>query len=233
MLSETARRAVEAYGGEARWKAALAVEATYSAGGEAFVAKRRPVFEHASITVPLAAPGARIRPIDRRGNVGVLEGTSVRLESARGKVITSRTDPRSLFPGGRRAHWWDRLDFAYFAGYAMWNYMTLPALLLRDDIAWREAGAGVLDATFQSNLPTHCPEQRFYFDASTGLLTRHDYTAEVFGEWAKAAHVVLEHGLWQGIPYASKRRVTPRTPDGQAAPAPILIWIEVHEWRLL
>jgi hypothetical protein len=233
VLSETARRAVEAYGGEARWKAASAVEAIFSAGGEAFVAKRRPFFERASITVPVAAPGARIRPVDRRGHVGVLEGNSVRLEGARGKVIASRTDPRSLFPGGRRAHWWDRLDIAYFAGYAMWNYLTLPALLLRDDIAWREAEPGVLDATFPAHLPTHCPDQRFHFDPSTGLLTRHDYTAEVFGEWARAAHVVLEHGSWEGVPYPSKRRVTPRMPDGHVAENPVLIWIELHEWRLL
>ena len=29
-----------------------------------------------------------------------------------------------------------RLDQAYFAGYAFWNYLTLPALLLRPDVEW-------------------------------------------------------------------------------------------------
>ena len=36
--------------------------------------------------------------------------------------------------------------------------------------------------------------QRFRMDPATGLLVQHDYTAEVFGNWAKAANVVLVHG---------------------------------------
>jgi hypothetical protein len=233
MLTQTARRAIDAYGGEARWRGASAVEAVFSAGGAAFVAKKRPTFEWAHVHVSIAEPRVRLRPVDRRGTAGVLEGERVWLESARGKTIASRDDPRRLFPGGRRAHWWDRLDMTYFACYAIWNYLTLPALLLRDDIAWTEPAPGVLDARFPPHLPTHCAEQRFHFDAATGLLAQHDYTAEVFGEWAKAAHVVLEHGTWEGIPFPAKRRVTPRLPDGQPAADPVLIWIDVREWRLL
>ena len=173
-----------------------------------------------------------MRPIDRRGNVGVLEGHTVRIEDARGDVVASRSDPRSQFPYRRRLFWWDCLDFIYFAGYAFWNYLTLPALLLRDDIDWTEVREGTLKARFPPHLPTHCEVQRFHFDPATGLLRQHDYTAEVFGGWARAAHVILEHGNREGLPFPSKRRVTPRGPGGRPLPGPVLVWIEVQSWEL-
>jgi len=29
---------------------------------------------------------------------------------------------------------WDALDFTYFAGYALWNYLTTPFLLIYKDV---------------------------------------------------------------------------------------------------
>ena len=150
-----------------------------------------------------------------------------------GNVLKSRSESRDKFPYGRRLLWWDALDQTYFAGYALWNYMAFPALLLRDDIEWTEPQEGTLDARFPPHIPTHCEHQRLHFDPVNVLLRRHDYTAEVFGGWAKAAHVILEHGRGDGIPFPSRRRVTPRGPAGRPLPFPVLVWIEVHEWRLL
>ena len=67
----------------------------------------------------------------------------------------------------------------------------------------------------------------------TGLLRQHDYTAEVFGGWAKAANVVLEHGERDGVLFASKRRVTPRRGDGRPRRWPLLVAIDVHDWQLV
>lgn len=231
-LSPTARRALEAYGGEERWRSATAVEVTLSAGGLAFRLKWRKAFRNVHGRIKLAGPGARLDPIDRRGRIGVLDGTDVRLEDRNGNVLRSRSDPRGKLPYGRRLLWWDALDQTYFAGYALWNYMAFPALLLRDDIEWTEPQEGTLDARFPPHIPTHCEHQRFHFDQETGLLRRHDYTAEVFGGWAKAAHVILEHSRSDGIPFPSRRRVTPRGPGGRPLPFPVLVWIEVHEWQL-
>ena len=38
---------------------------------------------------------------------------------------------RAQFSHWRRSLYWDALDFAYFSGYAMWNYLSLPFLLRR------------------------------------------------------------------------------------------------------
>ena len=233
MLSPTAQRALDAFGREARWRAASAVEATFSAGGLAFRLKWRPEFRRLHIRADVWEPRVSLRPLDRRGNVGVLEGHAVRIESESGERVASRADPRSEFPYGRRLLWWDALDQLYFAGYAMWNYLTLPTLFLRDDIEWTEVAEHTLEARFPSHLPTHCDVQRFHFDPATGLLREHDYTAEVFGGWARAAHVVLEHGSREALPFASKRRVTPRRGNGQPWPGPVLVWIEMHAWRLV
>lgn len=231
-LVPTARRALDAYGGEERWRRARAIELTLSAWGWAFRLKWQRPARRALARLQIAEPHVEITPIDRVGHRGVLEGLGVRIETPGGEVIETRDDPRSRFPYGRRLLWLDTLDQTYFACYALWNYMTLPALLLRRDIAWTELGAGTLEARFPRSLPTHCETQQFHFDPDTGLLRQHDYTAEVFGGWARAAHVVLEHGEWQGVPYTSRRRAFPRGPGGRPRPAPLLVGIEIEDFRM-
>ena len=163
----------------------------------------------------------------------VLDGNSVRIESSSGEVLERRDDPRRFFPYGRRTFRWDDLDLAYFACYASWNYQILPALLLRDDITWKQISDTTLEARFPPEIPTHSPLQRFHFDAATGLLQQHDYTALVFASWARAANVVLELGVSDGIHYPSRRRVTPRRGDGQPRNFPLLVGIEIEDWRLV
>ena len=65
------------------------------------------------------------------------------------------------------------------------------------------------------------------------LLIRHDYTADVIGTWAKAAHIVLEHGVSDGVAFSKRRRVTPRGSDGAPKGGPLLIGIDIDEWRLV
>jgi hypothetical protein len=184
------------------------------------------------VTVEVHEPYARLTPHEWAGEAGVLRGGDARLETAEGHVTAARPDARSAFGGLRRALWWDRLDLVYFAGYAFWNYLAFPGLLLREDVAWRQLSPVLLEGTFPPSLPTHCPVQRFHVNEA-GLLVRHDYTAEVVGRWARAAHVVLAHASWRDLPYPSHRRVTPRTRAGRALPGPTLVEIRVHEWRLV
>ena len=175
-----------------------------------------------------------MQPWDKHGNRAVFDGDvdEVRIESAEGEVLSSRKNPRRLFPYGRRLFRWDDLDAAFFSGYASWNYLTLPRLLLRDDIAWEQLSEAALEASFPAAFPTHSAVQRFHFDPATGLLRQHDYTAEVFGGWAKAANVVLEHTLSDGVPYPSRRRVTPRAGSGKPRPFPLLVGIEISDYRM-
>jgi hypothetical protein len=181
----------------------------------------------------IAEPYVISSPIDRRGSRSLFERNSVRIERTDGKLASYRDNPRSFFPKGRRRIFWDRLDAAFFSSYALWNYLTFPALLFRDDIEWSQPAEQTLEARFDPAVPTHSAVQQFHFDADTGLLRQHDYTAEVFGDWARAANVVLEHAEWEGVPYPSVRRVTPRAADGSPRPWPALVFIEISDWRLL
>jgi len=233
MLLPTAERALEAYGGASRWKAAARIEATVTTGGLLHVMKLRRPLHNAGLVMAVSEPKITLSPIDGANLTGVLDGAAVRLEDQTGSTVQSRDNPRALFPGGRRQFYWDLLDFTYFAGYAFWNYFCLPALLLRDDINWSEPAANTLVGEFPDSLPTHCRTQQFHFDESTGLLRQHDYTPDAIGQWAKAAHVVLKHSESDGIPYTASRRVTPRKRDGRPSSLPVLVWIEVREWKLV
>jgi hypothetical protein len=232
MAGSLSKLVLEAYGGEARWRAAGSVDAVVSAAGWAFRLKFQPPDDHIQVRLATGKPLARYTPADR-GLTAVLEGQSVRLEDGSGNVVERRADPKRYFPYGRRALWWDALDRAYFSAYALWNYLTFPALLLRTDIEWTELPGSRLEARFPESLPTHSERQTFFIDPASGRLLRHDYTAEVFGKWARAANVVLEHGTTEdGIAYPSHRRVTPIGPGGKPLPGPVLVDIHVHSWRL-
>ncbi len=201
MLSSTARQAVEAYGGEQRWRDATALAVVFSAHGWAFRLKLQPPDNQTPVRVEIAQPRVRYPLIGRPGWTAFLDGQSIRLEDPDNRIVEERHHPKENFRKFRRLLWWDDLDRAYFAAYALWNYLTL---LLREDIEWRETAPGRLEARFPAHLPTHCERQSFHFDPATGLLQRHDYTADVFGSWARASNVVLEHDLWNGLPYVSR-----------------------------
>jgi hypothetical protein len=233
-MRPTALKAVQAYGGQDRWAAAKVLEAEFSADGLAFRLKRRPPFKRARIVMDTQRPYARITPIGRNPEIaGVWDGVDVRLEHADGRVLAQRPDARRRFPYGRRLFYWDDLDMAYFANYAMWNYLTLPVLLMRRSIIWQEIDAGLLEAHFPASIPTHNTFQRFRFDPDTGLLRQHDYTAEVIGRFAKAANVVLAHTAFNGLRFTSHRLITPRNAQGRPMRGPVLIEIRVHTVNLI
>lgn len=165
---------------------------------------------------------------------------TVRRIGANGATVEERADPRSLFfgrSGLRRNLRWDALDTAYFAGYAMWNYLATPLLLTREGVEVREgepwsAPGGErwrrLDATFPEPLHTHSRQQTFWFGPD-GLLRRHDYTAEVVGGWAKAGHLVSDHREFDGLVFPTRRRVKPRGPANRTLPGPTLVWLDLDE----
>jgi hypothetical protein len=232
-LSATAQRAIQAYGGAERWAKVERIEVELSVSGWLFRLKWQPAIVHGVAVVQAHEPHARLTPIDRKGNTGVFESDFVRIEDATGHHVEGRTRPRRLFPWGRRALYWDRLDQAYFSGYALWNYLTLPVLLGRADLGWQELEDGVLEAHFPPEVPTHCPVQRFVFDRQSGLLRELHYGADVVGPFARAVNVVLEHRSADGVPYPAVRRVVPALPGGRPAPGPLLVGIEFHQHRLV
>jgi hypothetical protein len=114
----------------------------------------------------------------------------------------------------RRLFSWDDLDFTYFAGYATWNYLTTPFLLPRPGFTVEALGplrgglAGLtsVHVTYPDDIPAHCRRQVLYFDEHR-LLNRLDYTAEVVGGWAHAAHFCDEYRDFGGLKVPIRRRV--------------------------
>jgi hypothetical protein len=234
-LTETAEKAIAAYGGRALWQNAKTLEVEISASGLAFTLKRRPFFRHARMVMDIHRPFSSLTPIGRNPAVtGILDGLDVRLENEKGTVIAERRNARDYFKIGRRLFYWDDLDMSYFANYASWNYFTLPALLMREDIIWTELEPGLLDALFPDEIPTHSRVQRFRFDRVTGRLIQHDYTAQIISPLAAASNVVLQHSQNStGLVYPSIRRVTPKGPKGKPLGGPVLIHLDIHDYRVI
>jgi hypothetical protein len=232
-LSPTAARALKAYGGESVWGNATVVESTVTVGGLLFQLKGAGIPAHAKITVDVRRPHIVIDPVDESGDVGVLDGFSVMIVSRDGKVLEQRTDARDHLQNASLNTKWDRLNLVYFLGYAFWGYYTLPYELMRADIVWTELHDGVLQADYGTNLPVHSRIQRFWFDRHSGLLRRNDYTPVAAARDARAANVVFEHVVSNGIPYTSKRRVKISLGQyGWVLPFPDFITIDVEKWQL-
>jgi len=233
MKNVTANKAIEAYGGEKLWKKSKYIEAEVSVKGLAFILKRRPFLKYAKIKMEIGRPFSKLTSIGEKINIsGILEGHNVRLENEHGDIIEERVNARKAFPYGRRTFYWDDLDMAYFANYAFWNYFTLPSLLMNNELEWKETSEGVLKVLFPNTIPTHNNEQEFHFDKETGLLVQHNYTADIISKLAKAANVVAEHSEQNGILFPSSRCVTPRTKKGVALKRPLLVDIQVHQFKL-
>jgi hypothetical protein len=226
----------EAYGGTAGWEAARRVEARGRSGG--FLLRSRVPgsrFADYRLTVDVGERRTVFDPFPEPGVRGVFERGSVWLERGDGEVLASRAEPRRAFfglTGVRRSFRWDALDATYFAGYAMWNYLSFPRLLTLPDVAvheiepWRDLRR--LQADFPDELDTHSPRQTFYID-SRGLLVRHDYVADVVGRWARAAHLCADHVTADGLVFPTRRRVLPIGPRNRPAPFPTMVWIELTE----
>src|SRR5712692_9567075 len=233
VLSPTAARALKAYGGEAAWKGATAVDSTVTVGGLLFQLKGINIPPHARITVDVQRPHTVIDPVDEAGGTGVLDGFSVMIVAPDGKILEQRADARKHLQNASLTTEWDRLNLLYFLGYAFWGYYTLPYELMRTDIEWTELSDGLLQADYGTNLPVHSRIQRFWFDRKTGLLRRNDYTPVAATPSARVANIIFEHGVSQGIPYTSKRRVkTSLEQYGWVLPFPDFITIDVERWRL-
>jgi hypothetical protein len=233
-----AEQAIAAHGGMTAWRQAETIVVQISSGGFAFASKLQ---GHAvrGVDARVATSSQRVvfegYPAD--GQRGILEADgSVRVETAAGTVAAVREKPRAAFGDLRHRLWWDRLDILYFGTYAIWTYISTPFVLLRDGYElreldpWDERGERWrrLAVRFPEGVHTHSREQVFYVDEA-GLIRRHDYTAEPFGGWAKAAHYCFDHRSFDGLLLPTRRGVYPRRPDNTPRPRPRLVWIEVSE----
>ncbi len=236
MAIELVERAIAAHGGLELWERAGEVSVRVSSGGLAFASKHQ---GHAvrDVEARIATRGQHVTltPYPAPGLQGVLEaGGTVRIRTDEGELVEERDSARGAFGDLRHKLWWDRLDILYFATYALWTYVSTPFVLAREDYRvreldpWLENGESWrrLAVRFPEQVHTHSREQVFYVDES-GLIRRHDYTAEPIGGWAKAAHYCLDHRTFDGLVVPTRRRVYPRGRSNRRRRGPLLVWIEL------
>ena len=155
-------------------------------------------------------------------------------------VLARRRQPRAAFRRLGRQFYWDALDFTYFGGYATWNYLVTPFIFLHDTFLFEAlatkpadgAYALRLKVNFPPDLPTHCSTQIFCFDRDY-LLRRLDYTAEVVGRWARAAHICDKYQDIDGIKFPTRRRVLPLFIGRKPMFGPVIVAIDIHDIRLI
>ena len=227
---------LDAHGGLDYWRTLNAIDVEFSASGFLFTAKRVPPQRHARLTINTRKPEVTLRDYPEPGQNTTLHGTErVETTDARGAVLHTRHNPRAAFAHPRPWTVWDALDFAYFSGYAMWNYLTLPFLLLEPGVTIEthtpDRGAGTrLTVGYPVTIPTHSPTQELRFDSS-GRLYRHDYTAEVVGSWATAVHLCADYRRFGGLWIPTRRLVYPKGPFNRTLPFPTLVAIDIHDAR--
>lgn len=230
---------LEAHGGAERWARAQRVRARIQSGGLLLETKARQLRGGAVLEIGIGEPWGTAVADGEPGRRTVFDHGAVRIETSDGEPLESRLDPRPMFfgrTGVRRALRWDSLDAVYFAGYAWWNYLNAPYLLTREGVRvrevepWREGQETWrrLEAEFPADIDTHCARQTFYYDRELRL-RRHDYTAEVVGRWAHAAHMCADHVEVGGLLFPTRRRVLPRGPGNRPLPFPTLVALQLSE----
>jgi hypothetical protein len=212
------RRACDRYGGTGTWRTLRTIR---------LVPERLtgllPWIKGVGKTFPLPK-AIEISPHERRtvfvgypddDQTGTFDNGAVRIERRDGReIVEASDDHRKTFRGLAKHRRWGPLDALYFFGYALWHYHAVPftlgdARLVRCSTTGRPSDPrDVLDVELPADVPTHSRRQSYHFDA-TGLITRHDYHAEIVGGWARGAH------LWKrqtmvGFPIALERHVVAR-----------------------
>jgi hypothetical protein len=228
--------AVKAHGGLDRWLAATSLSASVSIGGSLWANKGHDgVLADAALLVDPHRQHVEFSGFGPQRLRTLFEPGLVIVSTEHGSEIDRRRDPRTSFPQDAAAAW-DNIQVAYFASYAIWNYLTLPFLLTTPgvqaaevepwpvaDPSWRRLRAEFGEASME----THNRLQYYNFD-SENLLVRHDYDADVLGG-APASNRAAAYREFGGLLFPTRRRVTARSADGAAGAGPILVYIDFDD----
>ncbi len=195
-------RAVDCYGGRARWeRMTLSLSPAKLHGlvpsikgvGRTFTLPARVEL------VPARAEATFVDYPDP-GKVGRFVAGRVALGDA------PLVEHRQTFRGLRKWRRWSPLDALYFFGYALTHYHAVPFTLAEAELRRWNPRRRALTVRFPPSVHTHCPVQTFTFDES-GLIVRHDYVADIVSFMARGAHFWRGYTDASGFPFATHRRV--------------------------
>jgi hypothetical protein len=234
-MGELLETALDAHGGLQSWQQVRRMDARITLAGYLFELKQQPAgLRTVSVQVETRRPGALISPFPVQGRRGIFQEDRVTIQTDAGAIVAQLEHPEDSYEGHLRVTPWSDLQFLYFAGYTIWNYLTLPFLLAGRDVRCEDVGIHrsgddtwrVLQATFPEHIPTHCPEQRFYFDAD-GLLRRHDFISEMAR--GRVAQFCFDMREFDGFYFPTRSRVVGRDGHDQVRPnGPSSYWIELE-----
>jgi hypothetical protein len=224
--------AVKAHGGLDRWLAATSLSAQVSIGGSLWADKGHDgVLADAAVFIDPHRQHVEFSGFGPRRLRTWFEPRLIILRTDDGTEIDRRRDPRASFPQDTAAEWND-IQVAYFASYAIWNYLTLPFLLTTPGVevtevdpwpavepSWRRVRADFGEAPIE----THNRVQ--YYNFESNLLVRHDYDADVLGG-PPASNQAGAYREFGGLLFPTRRRVTARDGNGAAGTGPILVSID-------
>ncbi len=236
MITPLLAEVIAAHGGVERWSAAARLSLRIRIRGPMLLLRlTSPRLRAFDVSVHTRRVDISLDPFPRAGSIGCFDGQRVRIERGDGTMMAEREVARS--PSRITRHLaWDDLDLLFFLGYALWNYAVTPFVFLWSGFECRE-GAPLKDDSgttlrslhviYPPDFPTHCREQRFYFDTAR-LLRRIEYSADVFGPWARAVHECDAHRSFDGLTFPTHRVVFARTHSGRALRAFSLMegWVD-------
>jgi hypothetical protein len=235
-VSDLTSTVIDAHGGLDRWNQLTTVDLHLAIGGVMWAMKghdgvineidsRLGLHRQYVTQFPFTAPGLRTSYTPDR----------IAVETYAGEVVEERLNPRQSFAGHVVETPWDRLHLAYFAGYAVWLYVTAPfsftypGFQVKEVEPWQENGETwrVLNVTFPENVASHSREQRYYF-GDDGLIRRIDFDTEVLGG-APATHYVSEYQNVDGIMVGTRRHIYVRGADGKPQSDPLLVSLKLTD----
>ncbi|WP_165225929.1 hypothetical protein [Affinirhizobium pseudoryzae] len=231
---------INAHGGLERWSSFSTLTAHLKQGGALWMLKGHAGrLDDTNVTVSLHEAWASHHPFGKEGLVSSFTPDLVQLKDAAGNVLEDLHNPRASFAGHALETLWSQIQLAYFAGIAMWTYLTMPFLLATPGVQIEEVGPWQekeetwtrLKVTFPPTIATHSTIQTIYVDAHS-LLKRHDYDVEIAGN-TPGAHYIDGYVEVQGLKFPTIRRIFPRQPDGQAMAEPLVVSIDLADIRLV
>ena len=169
---------IAAHGGLDRWNELTSVKAHLVNDGVLWAMKGQAgVIDDVNVRVDLHREFTSHFPFGRPGLRSAFTADRVAIEGDAGEVVEERFNPRDSFAGHTLETPWDKLHLAYFAGYAMWTYLTSPFSFVTPGFQteelsrWQEHGQTWrrLKVTFPGHIASHCKEQTFYFNADGSL----------------------------------------------------------------
>lgn len=237
-MSDLVDFAIKAHGGLDRFSKFHFLTARLKQGGLLWALKGQgETLTDAHVKIDLHKEWATHWPFAPSTDHSVFTPDKVLIESDAGAVVEELADPRPSFAGFEMETPWSRPQLGYFAGYAMWTYLTAPFILARPGVVctevdpWSENGETWrrLKVEFPSSIATHSRVQHYYFDTD-GLLRRHDYEVEIQGN-NSAAHYLTGPVEVEGITLYSEMRIVPNTPSNVPMSEPELVTIGLSEYK--